>query len=308
MTDFTEDLNHTSTQEFFCSAEHIGKHLNIFVSTLNILLSITAFVGNILAIVALPKVTSLHSTSRLLFRCLAITDLSVGLLLQPIYIAYLMALEDSKRCYYLETISKVTAVILCGVSLVTLTAISVDRLLALSLGLQYRQTVTLRRVRVFVILIWLSSIAPASSYLYNYLITVGIICTVILLCLVTSTFCYTKIFLTLRHHQFEVQVTADQGRPDGGGIPLNIARYRKTVSSALWVQMALVACYLPFGVSTIVVGLTDDVTGSRALVWELTFSLLTFNSSLNPILYFWKIRGVTYAVKETIRKCFCVYS
>ena len=186
MNDFAEDLNRTSAQEFFCSAEYIGKHLNIFVSALNILTSITAFVGNVLAIVALPKVTSLHSTSRLLFRCLASTDLCVGIFLQPLYIAYLMSSEDSKRCYYLETISKIAAVILCGVSLVTLTAISVDRLLALSLGLRYRQTVTLRRVRVFVILAWLSSSAPATTYLYNYLITVAIICIVILLCIVTS--------------------------------------------------------------------------------------------------------------------------
>ncbi|XP_078384991.1 adenosine receptor A3-like [Oculina patagonica] len=306
MANFTDNENHTSAKEFFCSAEYTGLHINIFISTLNILISITAFLGNLLIIVALPKVTSLHVSSRLLFRCLASTDFCVGLILQPLYITYLMSSEYSKRCYYVETISKVLAVILCGVSLLTLTAISVDRLLALMLGLRYRQVVTLRRVWVFVILFWLSSSASAMTYLYNYFITVVIICTGLLVCIVTSTICYTEIFLTLRQHQLQVQDNVHQGQTNEAGTPLNIARYKKTVNSALWVQMTLVFCYLPFGIATIVIGVTDDVTMPLALVWELTLSLLTFNSSLNPILYCWKIKGVRQAVKETIRNCFCL--
>ena len=39
-----------------------------------------------------------------------------------------------------------------------------------------------------------------------------------------------------------------QGQPNGTAIPLNIARYQKTVSAAVWVQVTLVACYLPYGI------------------------------------------------------------
>ena len=46
----------------------------------------------------------------------------------------------------------------------------------------------------------------------------------------------------LHHHQIHVH----QGQPNGHA-PLNIARYRKTVSSALWVQLTLVTRYLPAG-------------------------------------------------------------
>ena len=52
-------------------------------SALNILLSITASLANVLILVALHKDTSLHPTTKLLFRCLAVTDLSVGLITQP---------------------------------------------------------------------------------------------------------------------------------------------------------------------------------------------------------------------------------
>ena len=301
MADPIDDGNLTSTQNFSCSGIY-SKNLDIFISTLNIFISITAFLENVLIIVALPKVAYLHVSSKLLFRCLASTDLCVGLILLPLHITFFMSSNDPKRCYYLDTISKIAAVIFCGVSGITMTAISVDRLLALLLGLRYRQVVTLRRVWVFVIQFWLFSTATTMTYFYNYLITTAIICVGLLLCTVTSTFCYTKIYLTLRHHQDHVQ----QWQPNEERSPLNIERYKKTVSSALWVQMALVACYFPFGISTIVVGLTGQYPPALALAWELTLSLLTFNSSLNPILYCWKIRGVRQEVKKTIRWLFCL--
>ena len=54
----------------------------------NIFLSITAFLGNTLILVALRKDSSLHPPSKLLYRCLATTDLCVGLIAQPMYPAY----------------------------------------------------------------------------------------------------------------------------------------------------------------------------------------------------------------------------
>ena len=178
-----------------------------------------------------------------------------------------------------------------------MTAINVDRLLALMLGLRYRQIVTLRRVWICVIL-FCSSSATAMTYLYHDdLITIVIISIALLLCIATSTFCYTKVYLTLRHHQFQEQDHVSQEQPNEERTPLNIARYKKTVSSAIWVQMTLVACYRPFGISTVVVGVTGQYPPALALAWELTLALLTFNSSLNPVLYCWKIRGVRQEVK-----------
>jgi len=97
----------------------------------------------------------------------------------------------------------------------------------------------------------------------------------------------------------------DQEESNKGGTDINIAKYKKTVSSAMWVQMALVVCYLPFGIATLVVYLSETYPPSLALVWELTLFLLTFNSSLNLVLYCWKIRGVRQAVNERIRKPVC---
>ena len=63
----------------------------------------------------------------------------------------------------------------------------------------------------------------------------------VILCLVTSVFSYTKINLRLRHHQAQVH----QGQQNEGATPLDITRYKRTVSSILWVQLALLVCYVP---------------------------------------------------------------
>jgi len=67
---------------FLCA---LPEGLAILFGTLNIFLSITASLGNALILIALRKVTSVHSSTKLLFRCLAVTDLCVGLITQPLY-------------------------------------------------------------------------------------------------------------------------------------------------------------------------------------------------------------------------------
>ena len=281
-----------------------------FLSVLNIFLSITAFVGNTLILAALRKESSLHRPSKLLLRSLATTDLCVGLISEPLYVTYLMSVvnEHWSMCRYVLIPRIIADLIFCGVSLLTMTAISVDRLLALLLGLRYKQVVTLKRTYVIVIKFWAVCSAFSIMHFWNGLIAIfyTIIVIILSLCLVTSIYSYTKIFVTLssRHRQNQVQ---DQAQQPNQINPLNIARYRKAVSSALWLQLTLVACYLPVGVTTALVA-NMGLTTSVFLAWRYTYTLVYLNSSLNPILYCWKIDEVRQAVRDTIRQVLCCSS
>ena len=159
----------------FCSPELIrgvdGEL--IFLSALNIFLSIAAFLGNTLILVALHKETSLHPPSKLLYRNLAITDLCVGIIAEPLYVTYITSAVNERWdiCHYANWAARFSGQTLCSVSLVTLTAISVDRLLAVLLGLRYRQVVTLRRMCITVIGFWILSIVSASSFFWNRVIS-----------------------------------------------------------------------------------------------------------------------------------------
>ena len=164
-----------------------------------------AILGNILILVVLQKPYSFHPPSKLLLGCLAIADFCVGLIIQPLYIILLMSSEHYKRCYYVQLIFLATGEIFRLLFLMTLTSISVDRPLALMLGPRYRQVVTLRRVWVLVAFIWFNNIAVLATFFFKEDIFVELIGTELTLCVVISTCCYSKIYLTLRHHQAQVQ-------------------------------------------------------------------------------------------------------
>ena len=289
-------------EQKICSAsftDGIRKQL-LYVSAFNIFLSITAFLGNSLILVALRKESSLYPPSKLLYRSLATTDLCVGLISEPFHLIAMIsaAHETWNLCRYALFANQISSYLLCSVTLLTLTAISVDRLLALSLGLRYRQVVTLKRTYVTVATFWVVCFVAAASYLAIHQITIWFGCIVISVSMITSIVSYSKIFLKLRHHQSQVQDHVQQQQPSQA-IPLNIARYRKAVSSALWVQLTLVACYSPFGIMGVFS--YSNLSSSRVLALAITATLVYINSSLNPLLYCWKISEVKQAVKQTIR-------
>ena len=284
--------------------DEIYKEL-IFISALNIFLSITAFLGNALILVALHRESSLHPPSKLLYRCLATTDLCVGLASEPFAVAYWTSLvhKDWNLCRYALTMDFITSYTMSSISLLTMTAISVDRLLALLLGLRYRQVVTLKRTYVLVIIFWVVSIVAGTSYFMNHRIAYRYSYIAIPLCLITAIVSYTKIFHALHHNHDQMQAHVQQQEPNQP-VPLNIARYRKAVYSALWVQLTLVVCYLPY---SIVVAVLPDgrLSSFDFIVLGCAQTLVYLNSSLNPFLYCWKISEVRQAVKVTIRQALC---
>ena len=62
--------------------------LSFFQLLIFLFLSITAFLGNTLILLALLKETSLHPASKLLYRNVTITDLCVGIIAEPLYVTY----------------------------------------------------------------------------------------------------------------------------------------------------------------------------------------------------------------------------
>ena len=306
MANSTEDESPTFVnQEFSCVSGVTLAH-RIILLMFGIPLSISAVVGNVLIIVVLHKVSSLHPPSKLLLACLAFTDLSVGLIAHPLFCGLLFQSERPSSCSRFFIVIK-TSLLFSGVSLSTMTAISVDRLLALLLGLRYRQVVTVRRVKISIVALWIlySSVVMMAIY-GNRRMASGVSSAGFLMCIVISTFCYTKIYRTLRLSQVQVQDQSHQGQPNEEGTPLNKERYKKTVSTALWVQITLLACYVPFGLVSVFV-ITASRTPSIVFAWLLSITLLYFNSTLNPLLYCWKMRELRQEMKNAIRKIWCIF-
>ena len=277
------------------------------IFSLNILLAITSTLGNTLILIALYKVSSIHPPTKLLFRCMAMTDFCVGVIVQPVFAAILMG-SPSGNWPSLQLIFDFFYFTFCGLSFTAATAISVDRLLALLLGLRYRHIVTLRRVRCLVVCFLLIGIVNGFIYSLssrNLANSAGFV--LVITSLFISVFSYAKIFFKLRQHQAQVRQHVGHEQANDGEIPLNIERYKKIVCTIAYLQLALFFCYFPQFIYVILAMTTNRYkTGSIFNVSALKF--IYFNSTLNPILFCWKIREVREAVKTTLKQIRCFSS
>ena len=213
---------------------------------------------------------------------------------------YFLPNRTGKNTSTLHQLHQALSFTLYGVSVFTSSFISLDRLLALFSGLRYRHVVTLPRVLADIICFWLIGLSCRSMFFFKSEIAFTVAFVLIIICVSIFVLSYTRIYRELRQHQLQVH-TVPQGQPNGRPAPLNIARYKKSVSCVLLVQLAVDICYSPFIVVMLIIYGRMPEKNFEVTV-DVTATLTYLKWSLNPILYCWKIRVVQQAVKETIKK------
>ena len=195
------------------------------------------------------------------------------------------------------------AIISISMSLCTLTAISVDRLLALLLGLRYRQAVTVKRVYVVGTVLWvLPRVGRAILTMLNPDAVEIVTASGIAVCVMSSTYCYTRIFFKLRYQL--TQVHSSPPEQENETISLNVLRYRQTVSTSLWLQIVVMFGSFPYMVlAPFAYHQIEEKKHSSTLYIQFysTVTLMFSNSALNPILYCWKIKEDRRVVMEILR-------
>ena len=193
----------------------------------NIILSFIASLGNVLILLTLYKVSFLHPVTKFLFACLATTDLCVGLFSQPLFVANMilnidLANTDLGILSQMNEVVFISSNVMCGVSVLISTAISVDRLLVLLLRLKYRQVVTLKRAQVVILLYWVTAVSCGLVHVWSQTISQIFVLVIGLVSLVTSVFCHVKIYLRLQGNQATVEDSFGGGQSNedeevGGG-------------------------------------------------------------------------------------------
>ena len=314
--------NNTSIEQGFVNSSSPKLSNVLLVSyvgncVINVLLSLTATFGNIVIAISLRKVSSLHAPSKALYIGLALSDLGVGFIGHPLYLGYLLtemnSNGESNQDGIIYAAHNVLSVLLCAISLLTMTAISLDRLLALRLKFRYRETVTLRRVTMALIFSYILSTVMSTAYVWNYPLYLGATYGGIFLCALISSVCCALVYISIRKQRtrqvFNYTATNLPSRilkRNADDVSFNMLSYRKSFVSALYVYASLSVCYLPYVCLKIIGrfnGWNDNLTA--ALYWSGT--LVLFNSSLNPLLYCWRIQGIRQAAKETLRSLvFCL--
>ena len=150
---------------------------------------------------------------------------------------------------------------------------------------------------------WVLIVVAGLCYILDYRIDKWCGRIIIPSCLIISVASFTKIFCLFSHHQAQSQGFVQQKQNQSN--TLNLARYKKAMYSGLWVQLALVGCYLPIGVSGIVIASSNTYSSHLFITWRVALVLVYFNSALNPVLYCWRISEMRQAVKQTISQALC---
>ena len=268
----------------------------------NAFFSFTAITLNIVTIIALRKPLTIPRALKIFLLSLAVSDLGVGLLVQPLYITRLvmMTKENTQTYEITETFFYSTSCFLASASFFGVVALAADRFLALHLHLRYQELVTHKRVVTVVISIWIISaiLMLLSIWIPN---AVGIsFVPVASVCYLTTAFFYFKIYLAVRHHSNQIQVLQAQLAQNNEGDITNAARERKAAVGTFYLYLVFLICYLPSTCFSIILRSAGPSTTLLQFA-RYANTLVFLNSSLNPLIYSWKMRHVRHAIMEILR-------
>ncbi len=276
----------------------------IIICVFNAFSSYTAIMLNILTIHAMRKTSSLPKTLKTLLLSLNVSDLGVGLLAQPLSVAKdVMWLQQNTYGNAFLSVLNVyvfVALVFINASFLSVVVISVDRFLAIHLHLRDQELVTHKRVVVVVIFIWvLSAFFPIMYFWISAEIAVMVINVTSGLCFICTTIIYCNIYLTVRRHKIEIQALQVQQEEENGEVT-NFARQKKSAVSTFYVYLVFLICCLPEYILPFFIQITGPSTALSGLLMYFK-TLLRINSSLNPVIYCWKIRPIRHAVMDTLR-------
>ena len=256
---------------------------------------------NCVAIYAIRKTSLLPRTLKTLLLSLAVSDVGVGLVGQPYYTSLLVKWlqQNEPGCNTYMVFIVITCVFSLASSLGVL-AVSVDRFLAIHLHLRYQELVTHKRVVAVVILIWVVSAFRSLMTLFvsdRILNLFSVAFSVV--GLFFTTLVYIRIYLTVRRHKNQIQVLQVQQVAQTGEM-VNFARLIKSAVGVFYVHIVYLVCYLPFLVSAVMFKMCGpSITWKRYALFS--FTLVFLNSSLNPVIYCWKMRHIRHAVINILR-------
>ena len=216
----------------------------IINSVLNAPLILISIVGNVLVLLAIFRTPSIHSTSMIMLTSLAFSDLLVGLLAQPLFITDEIT-SLTARNPILYRLSAMTGFFVAGVSLGTITAISVDRVLALHYHMRYAIIVTNTRVKYTVGAIWFAMFLYLGFYLWDKYVFHSMAGALSAVCIIICTVSYAKIYRIVRVHQQQINIQHNAVENKNDGSKMHLSRVKKSATSTFIFYICMLLCYFP---------------------------------------------------------------
>ena len=278
----------------------------LLIGVINALSSLVAVAGNSLIVAAIWRNPSVRTPSFILLGGLAASDFATGLITQPLYAADMLATFISEPNSILTAARRISSKYFAIVTVETITVMAAERWLHMS----RRSLLTVRRAykicglllftQLFYMVArqWVISVSSFVAFWEPFLTAfLGAVC------LLTTFFSYYKVFKLIRQHERQIQ--AHQAGQDFAQPTINLAKYKKSVYTILYILAIFLLCYLPNIIWVSVIVLMAMFTESFAVALHVSITLFFMSSSLNPLLYCWRIKEIRDEVKLLISKLQC---
>ena len=283
-----------------------GRELTFSTAVVIALLSVPAVAGNALILATIWRRTFLRTSFHSLLSGLAVTDLLTGLISQPLYASShlingqnaAVKLDNPEVGSVLGIIAGFSTYLFINITLATMTVMSIERWLHMS-----RRSFTTSHRRYYAAMVILLSPIPA---LVVYILTLRELAFWYTLCKITIakfsfcyliiSFAYFKVYQIIRRHQLQTQATVTSQNFDQPAIDL--AKYKKSVATMLYIFLLLSMCFLPFFVSSVLSLLIKGEVKESSI--DLSMVLVFLSSSLNPGLYIWRMRDIRRGLKQLL--------
>ena len=195
------------------------------------------------------------------------------------------------------------AVVLSAASFTIATAISIDRYLAFHLHMRYQAIVTNKKIVVIIALCWCSSSLLGVIWTQNTTAYYVIGITSFIISIVIIVLMYFKIYRIVRRHQAQIQSQAPVGSAKETSSHLQFARFTKSAVNTFYVCFILFFCFFPYFCTAGLIQVTGS-SPTKNIALQYTGTIAFINSSLNPIVYFWRLPEIRKAIKKTLKCCY----
>ena len=274
------------------------------VGIFNAVFSPIAVSTNFLILVTLWKTPSLQSPSNILIASLALADLCVGIFLQPtLALINIGARHVPSKAFCLVFQSHMLlSYHFTALSLGTLTYLTLERFIALHWHLRYYELVTTKKVAIIVIQLWVFQAVMSAIVWFaigSYAILGALSVTGAFGCILVICYSYMNIWKIVRQHRRRIQTNQSAAQEQNS--QLDMFKYKARTYTFLLLLELFALCYFPY--LCVEIGRLSRMEHDSIDIVE--FSLLeTFvfvNSSLNPVIYFWRVKNLRAAAWSTLK-------
>ena len=271
---------------------------NLFFIAVNIISCVVTLIANTLFLVVYFTTRSLRNQHYFFLMLLAITDISVGLISQPLFIAKKFLEIYSVHDCVLWTAMRATVYYFSGISFLTLTLVSIERWYAVCRPIKHRSDVTPKRMATVAFIVWavwfifpVVRFAVPSFYRAFGMLVGGMIIAVF----VVNTRLYIKIQHSVRDGQNKF---AKHQKSTNGEVNFKKeGRMAKTVALLL---LVMVLAYLPTAIGLTYKALRGVNTLYLFVFLPLADTLVLINSAFNPLFYCYRNANIRKAIKKRL--------